>query len=456
MTKLEKIPHSIEAGQSLLGAILLDNSLIKVVKQHNSDIFYKEAHKLIFNTMIELDNDNIAIDIITLCERMKSKVNLDDIGGISYITSLLSIVPTSSNYKYYLDILIDCKLKRDIINVSKQTTISASDDVSGIELLSNLKETLDDIEIISDKNFIVDIMKISDEDDDNVERVSTSFYELNKRLRGGYQFGSLNIFAGWQGSGKSTLTNQMIIAESILQGYKTFLYSGEMTTNNILRWITLTVANEDQLIITSSNYGDYIKASDECKFMVKEWLYNNFYLYSNNKNITLDSLIINMTYLAKKEGVKVFIIDNLLKLITSTNSKDELMAQTEAVDKLKNFATENNVLVHLIAHCKKTGDRSKAPTIEDISGTANIANLADYVTCIHRIQQDLQEEKSIMSYDAGLYLYKNRYGLEMHKPLRMFFSSERKRFYTGAEELNKDYKYHRDSRFIQVNLDTPF
>lgn len=438
--QLEIMPHSVEAEQSLLGCILLNKEVIKDVKQYNTDIFYKEAHKLIYTSIIDLENDNIPIDIITLYEKMKSKNIANDIGGLSYITSLCSNVPSTSNYKYYLDILLNYRQKREIITISKQSISSAYGEERGTDILSNVKNTLDRIEIISNENFIVDIMEIDDEDEQNVEKISTTFSELNIRLKGGYQFGALNVIAGWQGAGKSTLVNQMIISESIHQGYKVFLYSGEMTANNILRWLMLTIANEDELITTSSEYGDYIKISDECKSTIKGWLNNNLYLCSNNNIITLDTLIINMTNLAKKQGVRVFIIDNLLKFITSTTCKDEFMAQTEIVDRLKNFANENNVLVHLIAHCKKTGDRRKAPTIEDISGSANISNLADYVTCIHRIPENAKEERD-MDYDTGLYLYKNRHGSEMEKPLKMFFSEERKRFYTTINELNKDYNY---------------
>lgn len=449
MIQLQTIPHNVEVEQSFLGCILLDNEIIKDVKQYKSDIFYKEAHRLIYTSMLELEKENIPIDIVTLCEMMKSQNIPNDIISMSYITSLCTNVPSPSNYKHYLDILINYRYKREIIALSNQSINSAHSAEKGIEILTNIKNTLDRIEIISDENFIVDIWDIDDEDEQNVEKIATTFSELNIRLKGGYQFGALNVLAGWQGSGKSTLVNQMIIAESIYQGYKIFLYSGEMTANNILRWLMLTIANEDELITTSGEYGDCIKTSKECKFNIKEWLNDKLYLCSNSKNITLDTLIINMTNLVKKQDVRVFIIDNLLKFITSTNSKDEFMAQTEIVDRLKNFAIENNVLVHLVAHCKKTGDRSKPPTIEDISGTANISNLADYVTCIHRIPENAKEERD-MDYDTGLYLYKNRHGSEMQKPLKMFFSEERKRFYTKINELNKDYSYN---KFKAISLD---
>ena len=87
-----------------------------------------------------------------------------------------------------------------------------------------------------------------------------------------------------------------------------------------------------------------------------------------------------MKQLATRLGVKVFVIDNLMVL--ESNVKEELKAQSEVVKKLKNFAKKYNCIVHLVAHPRKS--MNEEITKDDVAGTANITNLADYVTTIER------------------------------------------------------------------------
>ena len=97
-------PHSVESEQSILGSILLDkDAIITVSETIKPDDFYKEAHKLIYESMMKLNNKGEPIDLITLTEELRNQGFLDDVGGISYITSLSTIVPTTSNVKYYSD-----------------------------------------------------------------------------------------------------------------------------------------------------------------------------------------------------------------------------------------------------------------------------------------------------------------------------------------------------------------
>ena len=99
-------PHSVESEQSILGSILLDKeAIITVTETIQPEDFYKEAHKIIYECMVKLNNKNEPIDLITLTEELRKQGHLEDVGGISYITSLSTIVPTTSNVKYYSDIV---------------------------------------------------------------------------------------------------------------------------------------------------------------------------------------------------------------------------------------------------------------------------------------------------------------------------------------------------------------
>ena len=112
-------PHSVESEQSILGSILLDkDAIITVSETIRPSDFYKEAHKIIYESMLKLSNKNEPIDLITLTEELKKQGHLDNVGGISYITSLSTIVPTTSNVKYYADIVKEKSVLRQLIKAS--------------------------------------------------------------------------------------------------------------------------------------------------------------------------------------------------------------------------------------------------------------------------------------------------------------------------------------------------
>ena len=100
-------PHNVEAEQSLLGCFLIDPMLCYKVREINYDDFYKEAHKVIFENIKLLVGENKPIDIVTLSNKLKQSESLDDVGGISYITSLPTIVPTTGNIDHYIKIIQD-------------------------------------------------------------------------------------------------------------------------------------------------------------------------------------------------------------------------------------------------------------------------------------------------------------------------------------------------------------
>lgn len=246
----------------------------------------------------------------------------------------------------------------------------------------------------------------------------------------GMVFGSLNVLSGRNGSGKSTILNQIYIAEAIAQGYKTFLFSGELIGGNVKYWLLQTLANEEQFAeYTAKDGHKYKKVTIQSKEKIVNDMKDRFFLYDSD-DYRIEAIIEKMTILAKRYGVRVFVIDNLMTVESSL--KDKYEAETDIVKKLKNFAKKYNALVHLVAHPRKSMNNEIEK--DDVAGSANITNLADYVTTISRAKDDVVE------YDAILKILKNRHtGVNVGK--RLMFNIERKRFYSSEteKELNKRY-----------------
>lgn len=112
----DRIPaQNIEAEQSVLSAILIDNSVIdKTAEILKSPDFYRIVHQIIYQTMVDLHAKHQPIDMITLIEELKNRNKLDDVGGVSYITLLANIVPTSANALYHARIVVNNALLRQL------------------------------------------------------------------------------------------------------------------------------------------------------------------------------------------------------------------------------------------------------------------------------------------------------------------------------------------------------
>ena len=270
---------------------------------------------------------------------------------------------------------------------------------------------------------------IEDFDVHEAETLKTGIEYIDDKLIG-MVFGSLNVLSGRNGSGKSTILNQIYIAEAIAQGYKTFLFSGELIGGNVKYWLLQTLANEEQFAeYTAKDGHKYKKVTIQSKEKIVNDMKDRFFLYDSD-DYRIEAIIEKMTVLAKRYGVRVFVIDNLMTIESSL--KDKYEAETDIVKKLKNFAKKYNALVHLVAHPRKSMNDEIEK--DDVAGSANITNLADYVTTISRAKDEEVE------YDAILKILKNRHtGVNVGK--RLMFNIERKRFYSSEteKELNKRY-----------------
>lgn len=270
---------------------------------------------------------------------------------------------------------------------------------------------------------------IEDFDVHEAETLKTGIDYIDDKLVG-MVFGSLNVLSGRNGSGKSTILNQIYIAEAINQGYKTFLFSGELIGGNVKYWLLQTLANEEQFAeYTAKDGHKYKKVTIQAKEKIVNDMKDRFFLYDSD-DYRIEAIIEKMTILAKRYGVRVFVIDNLMTVESSL--KDKYEAETDIVKKLKNFAKKYNALVHLVAHPRKSMNDEIEK--DDVAGSANITNLADYVTTISRAKDDVVE------YDAILKILKNRHtGVNVGK--KLMFNIERKRFYSAEteKELNKRY-----------------
>lgn len=438
-------PHSVEAEQSLLGCFLLDPMISYKVREINSNDFYKEAHKIIFENIKFLVNENKPIDLITLVDKIKLSGHLEDIGGISYITSLSTIVPTTSNIDYYIKIVRDKALARMAIKqaheiIDKLYNEKVEDVVLHIDSLKNEINGHRSLE-----NNFVDISTI-ERNKNSRKAIYAGFNKLDS-LIGGFRYGSLNILSGQPSSGKSTILNQ-IIANAIDQGHKAFIYSGELPGDILKEWFVRTVSNfehlEEKTDYLGGKYYDFI---DEAWKLVSMWSKDKLFIYGDDSAANDSNLLSTIEYLHLKKGIRLFVLDNLMTMQLGSN-KDKYEKQKDVCISLKNIAKKYGLVIILVAHPSKAVIQKEEPTMYDVAGASEIVGSADLVLMTVRgTKEDPQ---------SGIWILKNRNTGKQGIPVGFNFDDDRKRYYITEDERNKDYKYDKLVEFTQVTIANPF
>ena len=309
-----------------------------------------------------------------------------------------------------------------------------------IECINNAKEMP-----ITD---VVDLYDIQEFDLETAEGVFSGFEEIDKWIYK-FFFGCINIITGINGSGKSVLINQMCICEPLNQGYDVFVFSGEMTKPQLKKWIELQLAGRRHIQVENRHIR---KIKPEIRKQIRDWYRGRIYVYDNDKDFTATSILNKMEELARKKGVKVFVLDNLMMIDLECNNENIWQKQKEFVVKLVNFAHKFNVLVHLVAHPRKV-ETIRRLTKLDVGGSGDITNLAHYVMSIHRVtpkeKEGVKNKKGEyvvqpVDYDCIIDLFKNRITGTQDKELGVYFDSPSYRLWSTKEELDKVFKWDKN------------
>ena len=129
-------PHNLDAEQAALGALLIDwNALSDVVTSLHSDRFYSFQNQVIYEAMISLFKQNVHGDTLVLINELSKTGKLEQAGGTAYIAGLTDTVPTAANINYYVDIILDCATRRDLIKMSAELKASSFDKSNNSKIL---------------------------------------------------------------------------------------------------------------------------------------------------------------------------------------------------------------------------------------------------------------------------------------------------------------------------------
>lgn len=280
---------------------------------------------------------------------------------------------------------------------------------------------------------VKDIADVEQRDNSQFEKVKVGIWEIDSVLLGGMRMGQLVILQGKCGEGKSTFASQ-ILANVVEQGYKAFAYSGELPDYQFKNWLYLQIAGKDNITETLTDFGymDYNIKPDAVK-AIDDWLRGNVYIYDNDYLPNDDEpqgLLEVMEQVICRYGVRFILLDNLMTALDDDLSDDLYRSQTAFVKNLKKIAQKYDVIILLICHPRKNDSKQGN---DSISGSANIANLADIVMLYQRYSsggEDYQSEIGVTkNRNSGIKLMNDRMIKAKYATASKRIASDKDNFY---------------------------
>lgn len=397
-------PQNIEAEQSVLGAMMLDKEAIaKASEILTSEDFYREAHRVIFNAMLELYNKNEAVDMVTITDILRRDNKLEDIGGIAYITALANVVPTAANVKYHADIVAEKSVLRQLVRVSTEIATmgyEGSDDV-GV-LLDTAESRILEISNRKKKNDFTQIKDVLMDSVQGLEKLITNkggltglptgFPDLDK-LTSGLHPSDFIILAARPSMGKTALALN-IVQNVALRAHKQIggeprsvaFFSLEMSKEQLVHRMLCAEAGIDSQRLRVGEMGDkdWDSLWAACDTMSKAKIY-----IDDAAGITAMEMRSRARRLKAEHGLDLIVVD-YLQLMQGSGRKsfsgDRQQEVSEISRSLKALARELDVPVLALSQLSRGVEarQVKRPMLSDLRESGSLEQDADIVAFLYR------------------------------------------------------------------------
>ena len=411
-------PHSVESEQSILGSIILDkDAIITVAETINPSDFYKEAHKIIYESMLSLNSNNEPIDLITLIEELRKEGHLDNIGGISYLTSLSTIVPTTSNVKYYANIVKEKSVMRQLIKASNEIInlgYDASTDVQ--EILNKAEKSIFDISQEKSGDDIQPINAVLQDTFEMIEKlctekkevtgITTGFKDLNKKING-LQRTDLILLAARPAMGKTAFSLNLVQNAALKGDASVAVFSLEMSKEQLVQRMLSAQSNVELSKIKTGTLGesDWPRIIDGMAVLSEAKIF-----IDDTPGIKISEIRSKCRRLKMEKGLDLILID-YLQLMEGEGKNENRQQEIAKISRsLKILAKELDCPVVALSQLSRSPELRKdhRPILSDLRESGSIEQDADIVMFLYRDEyyHDDSEKKNI----GEVIVAKNRHG----------------------------------------------
>ena len=387
-------PHSVESEQSILGSIILDkDAIITVAETINPSDFYKEAHKIIYESMLSLNSNNEPIDLITLIEELRKEGHLDNIGGISYLTSLSTIVPTTSNVKYYANIVKEKSVMRQLIKASNEIInlgYDASTDVQ--EILNKAEKNIFDISQEKSGDDIQPINAVLQDTFDMIEKlctekkevtgITTGFKDLNKKING-LQRTDLILLAARPAMGKTAFSLNLVQNAALKGDASVAVFSLEMSKEQLVQRMLSAQSNVELSKIKTGTLGesDWPRIIDGMAVLSEAKIF-----IDDTPGIKISEIRSKCRRLKMEKGLDLILIDYLQLMECEGKNENRQQEIAKISRSLKILAKELDCPVVALSQLSRSPELRKdhRPILSDLRESGSIEQDADIVMFLYR------------------------------------------------------------------------
>ncbi|PWG00513.1 replicative DNA helicase [Levilactobacillus bambusae] len=387
-------PQNLDAEKAVLGAIFLNaEAIVDAMEILEPDDFYRRAHQIIFQVMMDLNNQDEAIDAVTVTNQLTQRNQLDDVGGIAYIGELATSVPTAANIVYYAKIVQDMSVRRRLIQTATNIVTTAYTGEDSVEdmLDGAERDVMNVAQSRSQSGFIniqealssalAEIDQLS-QNDDVVTGLATGYPELDK-MTTGFHDDELVILAARPGVGKTAFA--LNIAQNV--GTKTdttvAIFSLEMSAESL---VDRMLCSEGSIDANHLRTGQ-LNQEEWNNLMVAMGSLSQASVYiDDTAGNKITEIRAKCRRLAKETGNLGLVIIDYLQLIEGNNKENRQQEVSDISRQLKKLAKELHVPVIALSQLSRGVEQrqDKRPVLSDIRESGSIEQDADIVAFLYR------------------------------------------------------------------------
>ena len=424
-------PQNIEAEQAVLGAIFLNtDALADAMEYVEADDFYRRSHQLLFQAMVDLNNNSEAIDVLTVQNYLSTNNQLGDVGGVAYIAELATSVPTAANAGYYAKIVEEKSMLRRLISTATNIITQANNNDEDVpSLLDSAERQIMDVSERKNRSGFREIKDVLNEALNDVDRLSqqseditglpTGYKEFDK-MTAGLQPDNLIILAARPAVGKTAFA--LNIAQNVATTTNTSvaIFSLEMSAESL---VNRMLCAEGSINANHLRTGQLDEGEWKNLIVAMGSLSNTSIFIDDTPGIKMAEIRAKCRRLAKEKGNLGLVVIDYLQLIEGSNKESRQQEVSEISRQLKKLAKELGVPILALSQLSRGVEQrqDKRPVLSDIRESGSIEQDADIVAFLYRddyyergdSKSDDNEDDEPLNQDVGeveLIIEKNRAG----------------------------------------------
>ena len=411
---IRQSPHSIEAEKAVLGCMLLNKEAIsKAIQLLVKDSFYNTAHQIIFESIMELSNNQQTIDSITIIDYLNKNDNLKKVGDSYYITGLIEEAPSSENVEYYAKIVKDKYILRTIITTAIDMSSEAYDQKNDpVEILDFAEQKVFELSQKAEKGKFKEISPIleqvleqwSSKNNGDLFGTPSGFIDLDSKLSG-FQKSDLIILAGRPSMGKTALA--LAIARNAAVEHKKSIgfFSLEMSEKQIGERLLSSESRVNSHHVKTSQNKDWTKLSSAADVLSKSKIF-----IDDSAGLNIMELRAKARQLKSENNIDLLIVDYIQLLNAGTRSENRQQEISYISRSLKALAKELDIPILCLSQLSRAVENrtNHRPIMSDLRESGAIEQDADVVLFVYRqyVYTEADEDKGL----AEIIIAKHRNG----------------------------------------------